>query len=283
MGIATSKDEEAQRESRVRAEQAERRQWDQLERELDLDIELDLGTYGGGGGARWEGASRRVTPPRATEHFPSSKSAARAEQPKAASMSVGAPGSTGASALRAGGSRRLHGGQKAERWKLKGKRRSSRWFRWEHGGHDVYITGTFNKWREKILMHRSGNDFTYVHGLKQGKHAYKFIVDDEWRFAPDQPTIADQHGNINNYIDLTQFEKKFTVDHSNKLEFLAHKSKVDVCREDIFSRQIPNLEGYTKRTAAPSSSLEANYFKLRCERRFLPHSTLLLIISTAAL
>ena len=35
-------------------------------------------------------------------------------------------------------------------------------------------------------MHKSGNDFSYVHNLKRGKHAYKFIVDDEWRFAPDQ-------------------------------------------------------------------------------------------------
>jgi hypothetical protein len=39
----------------------------------------------------------------------------------------------------------------------------------------------------------------------QRKHAYKFIVDDEWRFAPDQETIADSEGNINNVIDLTGF------------------------------------------------------------------------------
>jgi hypothetical protein len=40
----------------------------------------------------------------------------------------------------------------------------------------------------------------------QRKHAYKFIVDEEWRFAPDQETIADAAGNINNVIDLTNFE-----------------------------------------------------------------------------
>lgn len=38
----------------------------------------------------------------------------------------------------------------------------------------------------QIEMRRSGNDFTYIHNLKRGKHAYKFIVDEEWRFAPDQ-------------------------------------------------------------------------------------------------
>jgi hypothetical protein len=54
-------------------------------------------------------------------------------------------------------------------------------FRWEGGGNQVYIAGTFNKWAEKIPMQRSGHDFTYIHNLVKGKHAYKFIVDDEVR------------------------------------------------------------------------------------------------------
>jgi 5'-AMP-activated protein kinase regulatory beta subunit len=79
-------------------------------------------------------------------------------------------------------------------------------FKWDHGGRHVYITGTFNNWERQIPMHRSGNDFSYVHNLKMGKHAYKFIVDDEWRFAPDQPTVADIEGRINNFIDVSEFQ-----------------------------------------------------------------------------
>ena len=78
-------------------------------------------------------------------------------------------------------------------------------FKWEHGGRNVYITGTFNNWERQIPMHRSGNDFSYVHNLKRGTHAFKFIVDDEWRFAPDQPTVADIEGRINNFIDVSDF------------------------------------------------------------------------------
>jgi 5'-AMP-activated protein kinase regulatory beta subunit len=78
-------------------------------------------------------------------------------------------------------------------------------FRWEHGGAAVYITGAFNNWSNRVPMHRSGNDFVYIASLPRGKHAYKFIVDDEWRFAPDQPTVPDGAGNINNLIDLTAF------------------------------------------------------------------------------
>jgi len=54
-------------------------------------------------------------------------------------------------------------------------------------------------------MHRSGNDFVYIASLPKGRHAYKFIVDEDWRFAPDQLTVADTLGNINNYVDLTHF------------------------------------------------------------------------------
>jgi len=90
-------------------------------------------------------------------------------------------------------------------------------FRWEHGGRQVYITGTFNGWSRQIPMHRSGNDFTYIHNLKRGKHAFKFIVDDEWRFAPDQPTVADIEGRINNFIDVTEF-KAYTGDRDFERE-----------------------------------------------------------------
>ena len=78
-------------------------------------------------------------------------------------------------------------------------------FKWDNGGRNVYITGTFNNWEKQIPMHRSGNEFSYVHNLSRGKHAYKFIVDDEWTFAPDQPTVADVEGRINNFIDVSEF------------------------------------------------------------------------------
>lgn len=36
---------------------------------------------------------------------------------------------------------------------------------------------------------------------------YKFIVDGEWRFSPEDPIIPDTNGNINNFIDTTNFQK----------------------------------------------------------------------------
>ncbi len=113
-------------------------------------------------------------------------------------------------------------------------------FKWEHGGKHVYITGTFNNWERQIPMHRSGNDFTYVHNLKRGKHAFKFIVDDEWRYAPDQPTIADVEGQINNFIDISDF-----VPYIGDDNFFI-KSKDRKITDDDFRQNIPDLDDYTK-------------------------------------
>lgn len=141
-------------------------------------------------------------------------------------------------------------------------------FRWEHGGRQVYITGTFNGWSRQIPMHRSGHDFTYIHNLKRGKHAFKFIVDDEWRFAPDQPTVADIEGRINNFIDVTDF-KAYTGDREFEREKAAAEygqaedvdsaSKSGDNSEDsdsmtnrpdkdgeVFSHTMPDLDDYTK-------------------------------------
>jgi len=121
-------------------------------------------------------------------------------------------------------------------------------------------------------MHRSGNDFTYIHNLNRGKHAFKFIVDDEWRFAPDQPTVADIEGRINNFIDVSDF-KAYTGDKNfedraegQSMPVKDGKGSVapqpnesshggappapgeekGVVDEDGFSNNMPDLDEYTK-------------------------------------
>ncbi|TMW69249.1 hypothetical protein Poli38472_001405 [Pythium oligandrum] len=109
-------------------------------------------------------------------------------------------------------------------------------FRWEHGGRNVYITGTFNGWSKQCPMHRSGNDFTYIANLTRGKHAYKFVVDDEWRFAPDQLTVADVEGNVNNFVDVSEFQPLSDFD------FVDNKDN----DENSYGRFIPDIDEYTK-------------------------------------
>jgi hypothetical protein len=39
--------------------------------------------------------------------------------------------------------------------------------------------------------------------LPRGVHQYKFIVDTNWHFSRNHPSINDGHGNINNIIDTS--------------------------------------------------------------------------------
>eukprot|EP00002_Diphylleia_rotans_P017855 TRINITY_DN3464_c0_g1_i1.p1 TRINITY_DN3464_c0_g1~~TRINITY_DN3464_c0_g1_i1.p1 ORF type:complete len:286 (-),score=64.16 TRINITY_DN3464_c0_g1_i1:344-1201(-) len=74
-------------------------------------------------------------------------------------------------------------------------------FTWSQGGgKQIFITGTFNNWSERIPLVRSGHDFTTILNLPTGTHQYKFIIDDRWSCASDQPTVTDNIGNINNFV-----------------------------------------------------------------------------------
>eukprot|EP00164_Ancoracysta_twista_P000591 GFYU01000782.1.p1 GENE.GFYU01000782.1~~GFYU01000782.1.p1 ORF type:complete len:238 (-),score=26.85 GFYU01000782.1:261-974(-) len=77
-------------------------------------------------------------------------------------------------------------------------------FTWGHGGSEVYITGSFSNWEERVRMERKGNDheFKTVFHVPPGNYQYKFIVDGDWRFAPDQDTAFDGFGNVNNVVDI---------------------------------------------------------------------------------
>mmetsp|Transcript_2934 Transcript_2934/g.8519 ORF Transcript_2934/g.8519 Transcript_2934/m.8519 type:complete len:304 (+) Transcript_2934:102-1013(+) len=83
---------------------------------------------------------------------------------------------------------------------------------WSHGGRNVYVTGTFNNWAERIPMRNSRNDFTVCLNLPVGTFSYKFIVDNEWRFSPSQPLVQDAQGNVNNCITVLD-EEDFMSEH----------------------------------------------------------------------
>ena len=58
-------------------------------------------------------------------------------------------------------------------------------FTWNFGGQNTQLVGSFSKWQERLDMQKKGNEFTLVKALERGVHQYKFVVDNEWRFAPD--------------------------------------------------------------------------------------------------
>ncbi|TYI79067.1 hypothetical protein E1A91_D06G259400v1 [Gossypium mustelinum] len=52
---------------------------------------------------------------------------------------------------------------------------------------------------------RCGKDFTIMKVLPSGVYQYRFIVDGQWRYAPDLPWAQDGTGNANNILDLQDY------------------------------------------------------------------------------
>ncbi|TPP60996.1 5'-AMP-activated protein kinase regulatory beta subunit [Fasciola gigantica] len=79
-------------------------------------------------------------------------------------------------------------------------------FKWEGGGKDVYISGTFNGWKSKIPMVRSSSkrNFYTIVDLPLGEHQYKFIVDGQWKLDQKQPVTTSAAGVQNNVIEVKE-------------------------------------------------------------------------------
>lgn len=57
-------------------------------------------------------------------------------------------------------------------------------FKWDFGGHSVYVTGAWDDWNMKVALSRTTPfDFTAVLSLPLGTFQYKFIVDGNWRYV----------------------------------------------------------------------------------------------------
>lgn len=68
-------------------------------------------------------------------------------------------------------------------------------FKWEGGGKQVYISGTFTGWKT-LPMVKSHGDFVTIIDLPEGEHQYKFFVDGEWRHDPGLVSIC----GLSNFI-----------------------------------------------------------------------------------
>uniref|UniRef100_A0A0A0LYK2 Association with the SNF1 complex (ASC) domain-containing protein n=1 Tax=Cucumis sativus TaxID=3659 RepID=A0A0A0LYK2_CUCSA len=73
---------------------------------------------------------------------------------------------------------------------------------WSYGGKEVTIEGSWDCWRTRMPLQRSGKDFTLMKVLPAGVYQYRFLVDGQWRYAPELPWAQDDAGNAYNVLDL---------------------------------------------------------------------------------
>lgn len=76
---------------------------------------------------------------------------------------------------------------------------------WSFGGSHVEVEGSWDNWTTRTQLQRSGKDFTIIRLLAPGVYQYKYIVDGQWRYAPNLPAMYDDMGNINNVLEVQEF------------------------------------------------------------------------------
>ncbi|KAI5658796.1 hypothetical protein M9H77_27589 [Catharanthus roseus] len=73
-------------------------------------------------------------------------------------------------------------------------------FVWPYGGRRVYLSGSFTRWTDHILMspmEGCPTVFQVIYNLAPGYHQYKFFVDGEWRHDEHQPFVSGNYGVVN--------------------------------------------------------------------------------------
>ncbi|KAJ3683009.1 hypothetical protein LUZ60_013236 [Juncus effusus] len=76
---------------------------------------------------------------------------------------------------------------------------------WTLGGKQVSVEGSWDHWKSRRQLQKSGKDFSVLLGLPSGVYHYRFLVDGERKHIPDFPNIVDEAGNAVNLLDVHDF------------------------------------------------------------------------------
>ncbi|KAL5680189.1 hypothetical protein ACJX0J_006574, partial [Zea mays] len=76
---------------------------------------------------------------------------------------------------------------------------------WTLGGKNVYVEGSWDNWKSRKAMQKSGKDHSLLLVLPSGVYRYRFVVDGERRCLPDLPCETDAMGNAVNLLDVNDF------------------------------------------------------------------------------
>ena len=75
-------------------------------------------------------------------------------------------------------------------------------FKWERGGKQVFLSGSYDGWKTKTPLSRNHGDFYTIKELPVGTHQYKFFVDGQWQCDPTEPRVPNDVGSENNTVTV---------------------------------------------------------------------------------
>lgn len=113
---------------------------------------------------------------------------------------------------------------------------------WNQGGNDVTVEGSWDNWRSRKKLQKSGKDHSILFVLPSGIYHYKVIVDGESKYIPDLPFVADEVGNVCNILDVHNFVPE---NPESIVEFEAPPSP-----DHSYGQTLPAAEDYAKEPLA---------------------------------
>jgi len=88
-------------------------------------------------------------------------------------------------------------------------------FEWRHEGKQVFVSGSFDGWKERKAMTRQGSVWTTTLLLEPGTYHYKFIVDERWCFDIEKPNVVDSFsGTKNNVLSIENWREELISERS---------------------------------------------------------------------
>ncbi|BES95544.1 protein kinase, beta [Nesidiocoris tenuis] len=124
-------------------------------------------------------------------------------------------------------------------------------FKWNGGGKDVLITGTFTNWKT-LPMVKSHQDFVTIIDLPEGEHQFKFCVDGEWKHDPSHKVVNNDMGTKNNLVSVnyTDFEvfQALTMDSESTSK---RRMGSEGSKENDYGQEIPVRKPWEKPAGPP--------------------------------
>lgn len=117
-------------------------------------------------------------------------------------------------------------------------------FKWDGGGNQVFISGTFSNWKP-LPMVKSHGDFVTIIDLPEGDHQYKFCVDGEWKHDPKLKNIENDFGAKNNLVSVRQSDFEVFQALAKDSEDAANQGQKE------YSQDIPPVKPWEKVSGPP--------------------------------
>ncbi|KAL4498315.1 hypothetical protein ABPG72_013121 [Tetrahymena utriculariae] len=159
-------------------------------------------------------------------------------------------------------------------------------FQWTNGANSVQLTGTFNNWVNPIPLEKVENNcFQVILKLRPGVYQYKYIVDGQWRFSPDDPTCNDENGNINNLIDTTNIERSISLigqnngstkfltmgSQNNSVNFIQTNARIMNSNGNVAMQQQQNTQNQQNIMGVNASNRANQQFQYQAQQQQLLH------------